>query len=360
MLPYQVAIKQIRDSKFYPFYLLFGEEKYLQEDLTCRLSEFYLGKDADFGRETIEGDAVDLEGLLDRISDSGLFSDRRLLIVDNPPYFLPAKKTEETGEDRAHPGNKSNRGDDECLLLERYLETDSSSPPCGIIVFRTERIDRRRRIFKFMEKRGATVECAPLKGDALAAWIKSRAADYGKSIERAAVERIMLAGEQSLHYFSNELEKYATYLGKRENVITAKTVELLFSGDLQGDVFKMSDAIAAGNLEKAQGMLDLLIRKREAPLLIFFMLVRHYRLLLQAHCLLDQGLSQQDFNTALAVHPFVARKMREQAVSFNRKVLENILVALQDADLQIKTGEVGPTSALELLLIRIDNLQQGY
>jgi DNA polymerase III subunit delta len=357
MLSYQALIRQFTEGKFHPFYLLFGEEKYLQEDLTRRLTESYLGEDADFGRERIAGDSVDLADLLDKISGSSLFSARCLLIVDDPPYLLPPKKAEATG------GNpevkKSSRGDDESLLLERYLENNASSPPCGIIVFRTERIDRRRRIFKFMEKRGAVVECAPLKAEALASWIQSRVAEQGKSIERAALERVMLAGEQNLHYFSNELEKYSTYLGSKEKVITVKMVELLFSGDIQGDVFKMSDAIAAGNLDTAQDLLDLLIRKREAPLLIFFMLVRHYRLLLQSHCLLDQGLSQQAFTSALAVHPYVARKMREQAGSFNRRVLEDILITLQKVDLQIKTGEAEPARALKLLLIKIDSLQRG-
>lgn len=356
MLSYQVLIKQFTEGKFHPFYLLFGEEKYLQEDLTRKLAESYLGEDAGFGQERIAGDSVDLAGLLDKISNSGLFSARCLLIVDDPPYLVPPKKAEANGANSEVKKNK--RGDDESLLLERYLENNPSSPPCGIIIFRTERTDRRRRIFKLMEKWGAVVECAPLKGEVLASWIQSYAAEQGKSIERAALERVMLAGEQNLHYFSNELNKYSAYLGSKEKVITVKTVELLFSGDIQGDVFKMSDAITAGNLGRAQDLLDLLIRKREAPLLIFFMLVRHYRLLLQTHCLLDQGLSQQAITSALAVHPYAARKMREQAVSFNRRVLEDILITLQKVDLQIKTGESEPVSALKLLLIKIDNLQR--
>lgn len=358
MLSYQALTKQFAEKRFSPLYLMFGEEQYLQEELIRGLTESYLGKDADFGREKIEGDSMSLADLLVRLNETGLFTERRLLIVENPPYLLPSKKSEGKGSNLEAENGKSIRSDEETALLENYLETASSSTPCGIIIFRVEKIDRRRRIYKVMDKKGIVVECAPLKGEALAGWIQARVADKGKSIERAALDRLLMAGDNNLHYLSNELEKYCCYLGYKENVITTETVERLFSGDIQGDVFKLSDAVAAGKLDRAQEILDLLIRKREAPLLIFFMLVRHYRLLLQAHCLLDQGLSQHNFTSALAVHPFVARKMREQAESFRRRVLEDILVYLQRMDLQIKTGEIEPVRALKFLLIKIDNFQQ--
>lgn len=358
MLSYQALMKQLTEGKFAPVYLLFGEEKYLQEELIKQLILSFLGPDNEFGKEKVEGSAISLEEIFFRLGESGLFSERRLYLVDNPPYFLPPRKleendsAEEAGEQDLHTQNKAE-------LLERYLDQHGSGDPDNILVFMVAKVDRRKRLYKIIENKGVSVECSPLKGEALAAWIQNKAARLGKKIERAALERLLLAGDQNLHYLSGELEKYCAYLAEDQNVITAQTVDLLFSGDIQGDVFKMADALAEGNLDRAHDLLELLLRRREKPLQIFFMLVRHYRLLLKARCLFDEGIPQAEFAAVLQVHPFVARKIREQAAKCNGSVLEEVLIALQNTDLQIKTGRIEPSQALKLIFCRIDYLQSA-
>ncbi len=356
MLSFQAFIKKIKQENFAPVYLFYGEEKYLQEELTHQLAVMFLGEDSEFGQEKLAGDSLNLEELLARLGESGLFARRRLLIVDNPPYLVPPGKTDEKKQPEEE-GPAESREKTDSDLLESYLEQVASGVPDSILVFHSSKVDRRKRFFKAIDKKGVVLECNSLKGEALANWIRNKVSKLGKNIERPAVERLLAAGDQSLYYLSNELEKYCSFLGEKEKTITIETVEALFSGDIQGDVFKLSDAVAEGNIIGAHDILDLLLRRREKPLLIFFMLVRHYRLLLQACCLMEDGLPQSEFVSALEVHPFVARKLREQAVSYNRHVLEDVLLALQKADRQIKTGCIEPSEALKLILSRIDYVQ---
>ncbi len=358
MISFQVFIKKVKQGNFAPVYLFYGEEKYLQEELTHQLAVAFLGQECEFGQEKITGGSLDLEELLARLGESGLFARRRLLIADNPPYLVPPVKTDEKNQSEEERSEESREKSDS-ELLENYLKQSASGVPDSILVFHAARVDRRRRLFKIIDKKGVVIECNPLKGEALAAWIRNRVSKLGKDIERPAVEKLLAAGDQNLHYLSNELEKYCTFLGEEEKNITVQTVEALFSGDIQGDVFKLSDAMAEGNITRAYDILDLLLRRREKPLLIFFMLVRHYRLLLQTCCLMEDGLPQSEFVSALEVHPFVARKLREQAVLYNRFVLEDILLALQRTDQQIKTGRIEPSEALKLILSRIDYIQSA-
>ena len=358
MLSYQALIKKLTEGIFAPVYLLYGEEKYLQEELIVHLTNAFLGPDTDFGKEKLEGSAFSLEETISRLGESGLFSRRRLLIVENPPYLAPPRKNKE--------GNMAEEPDDHDLseknspeLLESYIDWQESSLPENILVFTAPQIDRRRRLYKLIDKKGISVECNPLKGETLAAWIRNKAARLDKKIDNIALERLLWAGEQNLHYLSGELEKYSAYLGEDQKVITAQVVDQLFSGDIQGDVFKMADAMAGGNLERAHNLLELLLRRREKPLQIYFMLVRHYRLLLQAYCLLEEGIPPGDFAAALEVHPFAARKLREQAANCKGSILEDVIIALQRTDLQIKTGRIEPAQALKLILSRIDCLQSA-
>jgi DNA polymerase III delta subunit len=52
----------------------------------------------------------------------------------------------------------------------------------------------------------------PLKGEALVDWIRQKAASLGKTVDRSAMDKLLLAGNHNLHYLSGELEKYSAYL----------------------------------------------------------------------------------------------------------------------------------------------------
>jgi DNA polymerase-3 subunit delta len=337
---------------------LYGEEKYLQEELIRQLTISFLGDDADFGLEKIDGESQPLEQIVAIMGESGLFAKRRLLVVDNPPYLRPPRRNEEADNSEVDE-DKGPREEPHADILSNYIEQYAADSVESILVFLAPKVDRRKSLYKLIDKKGVSVECDILKGDALSSWIREKAANLGKKIDRAAVERLLLAGEQNLHYLSTELEKYSTYITHDEQVITAKTIDTLFSGDVQGNIFKLTDALSEGDLAGAQDLLALLLKKREKPLLILFMLVRHYRLLLQAFCLHNEGLPQKEFNEALGVHPFVARKLREQAALLNRHILEEALLTLQDADRQIKTGLIEPAQALALILNRVDFVQKA-
>lgn len=356
MLSYRALIKRIKESNFSPVYLFYGEERYLQEELILHLAAAFLGENNEHGREKYDGNTLSLDQAIERLDEKGIFSSNKLLIIDNPPYLAPPKKNEEK-DDRGKETSQASSEKSHVELLEKYLEQASAGDQQSLLIFLTRGVDRRKKLFKVIDKYGTVLECSPLKGQALASWIRSKVSKLGKKIDSRALEKILLAGNHDLHFLSNELSKYAAYLGPDEEMITAEVVESLFSGDIQGDVFKLSDAMAEGDITSAHNILNLLFRRREKPLLIFFMLVRHYRLLLQAHSLMKDGLPQQEFASSLEVHPFVAGKLREQAVLYSGYVLEEVLIALQDADRNIKTGRIEPERALELTLSRIGHIQ---
>jgi len=357
MISYQALLKQFKAGKFAPAYLFFGEEKYLQQEFIVRLADSYLGPEAEFGLEKVDGAEHGLEEIMAGLNEGSLFARRRIVVVDNPPYLAPPRKKEDREEPGEEPGPDSPEKQNDVLLSE-FMEREKSDHPDSIVVFLTPGADKRKRLFKLIDKKGVAVECAALKGDTLAAWIRKKAEKSGKKIDREAVERLMLAGDHNLHYLSNELDKYRTYLGDEGDTITVETVETLFAGDLQGNVFKLADALAEGALAGAQDFLDLLMKRREQPLLILFMLTRHYRLLLQAFSLLEEGRSGADLASILGVQPFVARKLKEQTALYNRRVLEEAMLALQKTDCQIKTGCLEPAQALQLVLSRIDHVQR--
>ncbi len=357
MIGYREAAQMIASGKFVPAYLFYGGEPFLIQELSHQLAEAYLGKAEEYGREKIDGKELALPDVLQRLDEANLFAPRKLLLVDEPPYLVPkSRESREAAEGEAEPPDES--GEKAAARLERFIERErAGEAPSRIIIFRSAAIDRRRRLFKILEKGGLVVECAPLRGPELARWIRDWLARQGKKIEPAALQRLLWSGENDLHFLSNELEKYCAYLGDGETTITAKVVELLFSGDIKSSVFTLTDALSEGRLDRAlQVLSQLLAGKREEPLRIFFMLVRHFRLLLGARSLRDEKVPPARHPLELGVKPFEARKLYGQSAAFSRQSLEEIIMFLQQLDYRIKTGRVNPGQALEIALSQIHHL----
>jgi len=365
-LNYFEAKKSIQSGSLFSAYLFYGEEAYLREELERQLSAAFLGADLPFGREKVDGKTLTLSQAVERISEGNLFASRRLLVVDRPSYLAPPRSGAKTADkaDKEEEAEETPREDDAGLKrLERLIEK-ASLPPQNIIVFLSPAADRRKKMFKLLSEKGLVADCAPLKKDDLEQWIRERAARAGKTIGRAALEQLLISGDRELWSMAKELDKYITYLHAEQGEITAEVVELLSAGDAQGNVFKLADALSEGNLARSLHLLQLLLIRREKPLQIFFMLVRHFRLLFVAWDYCREKIAVELFARDMKLHPFAARKLYQQVAAYDLITLEQIMLALQTIDHRIKTGALDPQVALEIALEQIHHrvwlAKQGY
>lgn len=141
-----------------------------------------------------------------------------------------------------------------------------------------------------------------------------------------------------------EIEKLLLSVDFKRPVEVQDVEELTAQGG-QGDVFAMVDALAIGNSRQAIGMLHRLMEVQE-PLSLFGMIVRQFRLLVQARELMDEGKGSQ---LAAEMHqvPFVADKLAGQARHFNMAQLEDIYHRLLLVDEAMKTSQMPQDLALD-------------
>jgi len=352
---YFEARQHFSSGPLLPAYLFYGKEAFLREELEQLLSMTFLGEGLSFGREKVEGKTLTLTQALERVIRGNLFAPRQLLVIDRPPYLAPPREGAKDIENVEETAGLSREEDPGLKLLERFLES-SASPPQQIIVFQSPAVDRRKKVFKMLSGKGLVVDCAPLKKDELERWIKGRTAQAGKTIERAALEQLLLSGDGELWHLANELAKYIAYLEEDQDKITGEVVELLYAGDSQGSAFKLADALSEGNLPRSLEMLQLLLARREKPLQIFFLLVRHFRLLFAAWDFRRERISPDEFARAMKLHPFAARKLYQQVAAYELTTLEEILLTLRNIDRRIKTGALDANAALKIALGQIHHL----
>ena len=99
-----------------------------------------------------------------------------------------------------------------------------------------------------------------------------------------------------------------------------------------------------------------MLEEEAEPLYLLAMLSRQVRILIQVSELKPQRLTPQQVADQLKLHPFVARKGIDQAQNFD---LDQLIAAhrlLVRTDWMIKTGQIEPQLALDLLVVDLTRI----
>jgi DNA polymerase-3 subunit delta len=300
------------------FYIFHGPDELSQTEALAKLKG-QMGDPslADLNTTVLDGESLTL-GELQQVCDSLPFMfDRRLVIVHN--YLT-----------RLRGGSKKGGGSAALDALAVY---------------------QGHPILKLAEKHEAghaRVFDGPGRGE-LAGWVAERVESEGATIERPAADALVIAVGDDLRLLDSEIKKLATYVGN-ERPITPTDVELLVPYAGTANVFAMVDAIGRRDGRTALHLLHKLLDENAAPLYLLGMIVRQFRILIQAKELSAQGLAASTIAKRAGLHPFVAEKAQRQAMNFSMGQLEAIYARLLETDLAIKTGRMEDVLALDTLV----------
>jgi DNA polymerase-3 subunit delta len=137
-----------------------------------------------------------------------------------------------------------------------------------------------------LESFGVTLEVQPVERQALPQWIAQRLGANGQRVESGE------AGQRTLQFFADrvegnllaahqEIQKLALLFpaSSGEGVLTFAQVESAVLNVARYDVFKLSEAVLAGNPQRVQRMLDGLQAEGEAEVLVHYTLAEDIRAL---------------------------------------------------------------------------------
>lgn len=158
--------------------------------------------------------------------------------------------------------------------------------------------------------------------------------DLGGEIEPTAAHMLAEFVAEDPLLADQELKKLLDYID-RQRPIVMDDVELLTPFHGQSNVFAMVDAIGLRHGKDAQHHLHRLLEDSD-PHYAFAMIVRQFRLILQAREALDNGQNPEQI---LQLPRFVANKISAQAQNFSLKDLERIHHNLLSIDLASKTSQ---------------------
>ncbi len=185
----------------------------------------------------------------------------------------------------------------------------------------------------------------------MAGWIVNEAKKQDGKIDPAAAAKLAEMVGVDTRQAGIEIAKLLAYVNWARPVL-GSDVEAVCIVTSQQSVFEFVDALSQGNGKVAQKLLHRLL-ENEDGFALWGMVVRQFRLLIQAREILDGRGNKDDVARALGVHPFVAEKTTGQANRFTIDSLENIYRRLLVIDERVKTSQITLDLALDTLIMEL-------
>lgn len=320
-------------------YLFFGDDEHAMgeevEALRRRLGD---PSTADLNFARFAARSIDLGALEEACASAPFLADRRLVILDE------ASKVVRPAASREH-------------LLAIF---DRLPPTTALVLLDPIDLSRRAAQANYQQRsplytwiqahpeRGLARAFVQPRGAAFVRWLESRAQDAGGRIESDAAQLLAAYVLDDPQVADMELSKLLDYVDFNRP-ISRQDVEALTPMNRQSDVFAMVDALGQRQGQQALAHLHTLL-KDEEPLFAFSMIVRQFRLIVQAREALDSGVSPKQ---ALDTYDFVVNKVAAQARNFTMTQLETIYQELAHLDVDSKTGRADLAAGLDRLVASI-------
>lgn len=322
-------------------YLLTGVEQHIFDATIERLKKALPDiEDADVIRFDLEETPVEV--VMEEADTLPFLQDHKLIIATNAIFL--------SGQDK-----KKSEAEHNVTALESWLENPS---PTATLVFIApyEKLDGRKRITKKMREYATVIEAKRLEGNDLLTWIQHEAKTHGVTITSQTAETLVNTVGDRLVGLSTEIEKMAIYLNGNDE-ITDDIIEQLVPRTPEADVFRLTDAYLAGNVEKTISIYHDLLRNGEEPIMLTSLLAGQIRLMIHVGSLRKKGYQQNQIAKTLRVHWYRVKLIMENRRIPSEERLLSILKRLAAIDYQLKTTSGKRERLLELFFM--DALQQN-
>ncbi|MBD3330189.1 DNA polymerase III subunit delta [Candidatus Peregrinibacteria bacterium] len=296
-------------------YLFHGEDTYTSlQKVKFWKTQFKKKFGENSNIEIFDGEKIDINNFETDLTSLPFLCDKRLIIIKN---IFQAKED----------------------IKKRMAESILKTPDFCILVFHENKpADKRLSLYKKITKIGKTEEFKPFPPIELNKWIMAEAQ---KQKMKITINNANLLAQQigaDLWRLSSELNKLKSFSQNRE--ITEQTIARLIKPSLSSSIFQLTDYLSQKRIKESIKTFENLIESGEELTKIFYMIIRHFRVLIQVHYLVSKGESKPIITKTLKEHPFVIQKSMQQSKNFSAKKLKSIYAHLLDIEISLKTGKI--------------------
>lgn len=313
-------LKDLRNRKFKPLYLLHGEESYYI-DLLSNYVEHHLLSESDrgFNQTVLYGKDTDIMMVLNAAKRYPMMSDFQVVLV---------KEAQEM---------KWGKDDDDKKGMDPLLSYLSNPLKSTILVFcyKHNKFDKRKKTYKAIEKNGLVFESATIYENKVPAWIESFISVKGYKINAQASALMAEYLGNDLSKIANELEKLMLNVSK-EQEIGSKEIQDNIGISKEYNVFELQAALGKKDVLKANRIINYFESNPKANPMVVVLgtLNNFFSKILRYHYVPDK--SPQSLARELGVNPYFVKDYEQAARNYNYGKTMQVISLLREYDLKSK------------------------
>ncbi|MBS5134159.1 MAG: DNA polymerase III subunit delta [Oscillospiraceae bacterium] len=326
---YKQLKKDIAAGTIGSLYVFHGEESYLRD--------FYLGKMRqkllpagmeEFNLHTLTGKEFDVKKLQEMVDCLPMMSERTLIVVNDYDIY---------------------KGDKEGLI--RVL-SDLPEYVCLVFVYDLieYKADARTKLAGLLKNRGSVVPFNRQGQNNLVDWISRRFRALDHDIGTEDAKYLMFLCGDLMNGLISEIGKIGAYA--KGHRVTRADIDAVATPQLDAVVFQMTDAIAAGNFDRAASVLGDLFHMQEAPIKLLAVLGKQIRQLYSARLALEHRKGTAYLMEQWGMrNSYPAEKLMNAARKFSLSWCRRAVIRCGEVDLAMKsTGADGEELLIGLLM----------
>lgn len=317
-------------------YLFYGEESYLREHYLSELRKKLVPAGMEeFNYHRLNGNKLSMQELCDAVEAMPMMAERTYVVVTDCDLFkLPAEAR------RALIALLSDFPEYCCLVF--VYDLISYQPDRSV-----------KDLYPVLMKIARPVKFEAQEKDALARWIRSHFRAAGHDIDKATAEHLIFTCGSLMTGLLPEIEKISAYA--RQVSITVEDINAVADPILDALVFNMTNAVTAGDIDRAAEVLGTLLKKQEKPYMILAALDKELRKLYTARLAIEYGKDTLWLMDLWQMKgDYQARRLIDSARRTTRAWCRDALTLCQKLDRRMKSEKgLDDEGELKLLLMRL-------
>src|ERR1035437_211130 len=324
-MDYNQIITDLKNKKYSPVYFLEGEEPFFMDRVSDYILENVLTDDEKgFNQTILYGKDLSIDSIMTASKRFPMMAERQVVVIREAQNI---KNIED---------------------LAPYVEKPMQST---ILVFnyKYKTIDKRKKLYKALQKNGVYLESKPLYENQIPLWISNYLKEKNLGIDPRAAQMIADFVGSDLQRIVNELEKVTISLVPGTSIMP-DDVEKNIGISKDYNVFELQKALGNRDILKSNRIINYFIdnEKQNPFTLIIGNLVTFFRKILIYHSIEnknDRTLVAQK----LGVNPFFINDYTNAASKYSLDKAVNIISMMREYDLRSKGARGGTAGNGELL-----------
>ena len=311
-------------------YLLYGSENILIRDFINKIISDNDIDEINISRYNLE--EVLLKNIIEDCETISLFSDKKVVIVDNSYIFIrTVKKVLEQD-------------------IEPLIEYINNPNPNTILIFviNNDKLDSVKKIYKLLKEKGNIKEFNTPNN--ISNYAKQLFDNY--IIDSKDINLLIKRVGSDLNILKEEINKLKIYKIE-EKEITRDDILNLTTETIDTNIFTFIDNIINKNKQDAMNTYHELLKLNEEPIKIIIMLANKFRLMYQACELSKKGYGLNEIADKLNVKKYPVQLAIEKGFKYDNRILLKNLEELANLDMNIKMGLIDKEIALELFILKL-------